>query len=211
MTARPTGQDDTFEGRIADVRHSLRTAPPGIDRDNLLIELGVLVATQELTNPTIGLAHAIMVAQRTATCIPEVSDHRGDLDLADVISPTMIIRYGTMPPEDVRDMLGKGTLRKVIGPDNMVYGYLPVRAVPRNACNYQCTFCGKSFETESDYRRHVDLPGCAWETQDANELDQECKFCGKAFATLDELRRHQDVPGAACEEQYEQLYGGSHA
>ena len=168
MTTRPTRQDDTFEGRIADVRDNLRTATPGIDRDNLLIELGVLVATQELTHPTIGLAHAIMVAQRTATCIPTEPDHLGDLALADVISPTMIIRYGMMPAEDVRDMLGKGTLRKVIGPNNMVYGYLPVRAVLRHG-EHECKFCGKSFETEDDYRRHQDVPGYACETQEADD------------------------------------------
>ena len=132
MTARPTGQDDTFEGRIADVRAALRTATPGIDRDNLLIELGVLVATQELTNPTIGLAHAIMVAQRTATCIPTEPDHLGDIALADVPDPSLIARYGTLPADQVKEMLEQRLIRKVTHHD-MVYGYLCVPAVPSRA------------------------------------------------------------------------------
>ena len=71
MTTHPPQPDDTFEGRIAIVRDMLRTAPPGIDRDNLLIELGALVAAEEFTNPAHWLAQAIMVSQRNATCIPD--------------------------------------------------------------------------------------------------------------------------------------------
>ena len=132
MTPRPTRQDDTFEGRIAIVRDMLRTAPLGIDRDNLLIELGVLVATQELTNPTIGLAHAIMVAQRTATCIPTEPDHLGDIALADVPDPSLIARYGTLPADQVKEMLEQRLIRKVTHHD-MVYGYLTTPAVPSRA------------------------------------------------------------------------------
>ena len=131
MTARPTRPEDTFEGRIADVRAALRTATPGIDRDNLLIELGVLVATQELTNPTIGLAHAIMVAQRTATCMPTEPDHLGDIDRGDVPDPSRIIPYGQMHPEQVRDLLADGLLRKVVQ-HGQVVGYLAVPSAPNN-------------------------------------------------------------------------------
>ena len=61
---------DTFEERIAAVRDSIASAALGRERDHLLIELGVLVAAQELTDPARGLAHAIMVSQQSATCLP---------------------------------------------------------------------------------------------------------------------------------------------
>ena len=64
---------DTFETRITDIRNKIHAADPGgQQRDNLLIELGVLVAAEELTDPVHNLAKAIIESQKYSLCEPEI-------------------------------------------------------------------------------------------------------------------------------------------
>ncbi len=65
---------DTFEARITDIRDKIRTADSGQQCDNLLIELGALIAAEELTNPVHNLAKAIIESQKYSLCEPENYD-----------------------------------------------------------------------------------------------------------------------------------------
>ena len=58
-----------------------------------------------------------------------------DIALADVPDHNKIGIYGTRPAEEIRDMLAKGWIRKVMH-NGMVYGYLSVHAVPINRGNH---------------------------------------------------------------------------